>query len=525
MDLIATVFPKADELGFNRKNSRKVGDVGSNFMAGAASRSVRYRAADLIQQFPVIMSQDVSQDTALAIRRELEIRSANDMAAVIANQPVYTYDSSVDSDQPKPTADIHQNINLSSDSRTEGLKPEFELNDNVLTEANNVLSIPVEEMFNTSSLNEATIPAGYATFKRSEKEVAGDMIRAKEITQAHQPSEKDVKDAADLIEKYTHSNNETVNNAITKLTHWKEYQASDPNETGVKSIKNEDLEPSQEIPLFTLMEDVEDDVLKSMDKGKFKDSSHIRLEKKLGKVKIDQENSSRPIVLKANRILLDTKTKNTFNMPIEVGVKTVMHPISSQEVIKVLSSSSRNTDMLSMIARFTSGEFKMLGDILFDYSRSRKLATNKSNGGRSMGRLRNFGTLSSTGRFADIAARTGKVKGIKHLIPNASLVVTRGELEAVRLKTGVDLLYKTSAVRKIINDYFLVDFIVVDEDQNKVYMYDLNSGTFDIYSTDDMITITKDYKKLNSKPVDKDDVNKKVDQLARIITKSREDNK
>lgn len=469
--------------------STNIGKRGSSLTNSAINRSIRKKAGQFVLSFPMISSDRLSFDALRIIRRNLEFRNANDIITYLSNTPVTTIDTDDDVSDPSSILNtLDSGLVLESTATPDGKKyvvvneeqgtqHQFE---NAVAEVMKENSVPFDEMFNMDSLNEATLPAHFVKKQTEAKQVAADKIRAKEILQAKTFSKKNLVDATALIDKYKDQTNSSFESALQALTKWKEYMYGDKKwQLGVKERVGLITESQQELPLFTLLD--EDDVAKAQAPT---DKTGLRVEK-VTPARLKEVNEYQPIYLDATRryLIRNSKDNGAASQPFEsrfrFAVKEVAHTISSTDAVKALTSSSKNSNFLSMVVRWTSGEIKLFSDLLLKVNDARDRASFQSKGGRSLNTLNSYNQVDYIQRqFATM----GKGSAKNRVIPNAALVVTRDDIEEVRSKSGIDMLYNTGAVTKFMASYLLVDFIVVDEPADVVYIFDVSSRSFDKYS-------------------------------------------
>ncbi|HAB66110.1 MAG TPA: hypothetical protein DCE23_01960 [Firmicutes bacterium] len=155
---------------------------------------------------------------------------------------------------------------------------------------------------------------------------------------------------------------------------------------------------------------------------------------------------------------------------IIIGVKAVLHPVSTNEVINNLSGErGKFFDFI----RWTSGEISFFKDFLFAIDDIKRDVVNKSRGGSGW-----FSVLKRTQARSNILKR---FKG-KGYMPNATLIVTLDELQYLKSKTGMDLTQE-DAVKNLMNRYFLLGFIIVDSATESIQILDGRDGaTFETLS-------------------------------------------
>lgn len=192
-----------------------------------------------------------------------------------------------------------------------------------------------------------------------------------------------------------------------------------------------------------------------------------------------RDNSSQPLIISCRRRYVEKGGENKgshVDIDVTFGIKVISHVISSEDVIYFLSDTTKRSDFLTKIIRFTSGETKLFTDILFNTSKARKMAKVSSSSSKL---LRNLNSLYDINQVKKAYASTGKGSKLQPIIPVTSMIVTRNEVEEIRRATGIDLIFSPKAVSKFMTEYMLIEFIVVDEVEDIVYKYNKEQGGFD----------------------------------------------
>ncbi len=457
-------------------------------LKSAYSRSIRAKASKYILQFPMITSQNVSFDSLNVVRKNLELRNTSDIITYLNNQPLVDVGGDgTDDDRTNAEfalSDIHKNYAFAESIDPHILKTEFR----------NSMNETFGGMFNTTSLNEATLPAKYAKEKNLKKSFLEDSDTARVLLKTKNPDKKDINVASQLIKKYDSFEGKLPSNMVSALKKWRDYYNNDPHKVGVKQkLEDKPTNLKEELPLFTLLD--EDD--KSPNLDKFGSSGNSIQKSVITSKNIKQMNDYQPVYASATRTYTVDGKSEIFTKNINFAVKMVTHSISSNELVKTLSNRSRNTNFLSMIVRWTSGEIKLFSDIIFNVKASRELATNRSSGGRALGSLTSSHEGDWLQRMTAVVAgeRNGeelaKKIGKQRVIPNAALVLSREELDKVRYASGIDYFAQPQYVKSIMSTYLLVDFVVIDEPEDSVYFYNVYSKDFDRYQLSRLETVVE----------------------------------
>lgn len=146
-----------------------------------------------------------------------------------------------------------------------------------------------------------------------------------------------------------------------------------------------------------------------------------------------------------------------------IGVKAILHPVSSQEMVIQLAECYRNNSKVFQFLRWTTGEISFVKDLVLALDDTKRSVIDESTQG-----------VSPWWSYLKRVRDTSKVRALmgKSLIPNVTIVLTREEAEVIREKYGYDLT-KAEAARTIMEKYFLLGFVIVDTStQSAAFLYD-----------------------------------------------------
>jgi len=207
---------------------------------------------------------------------------------------------------------------------------------------------------------------------------------------------------------------------------------------------------------------------------------HSRAPKLLSTKDIKKSNDMLPYGIEVRLIAVNDKKEFVQYVDFVVGVKTVLHPVSSADMIENITRAFKNRSLLFKFIRWTTGEISLVKDILLNIDDMKDDALNKQNGKSPF-----FSTLK----------RLKKKKiGLRNLtvphavIPNATLVITAYEADYLERNYAINVR-KESVAKKLIETMFLMSFIVLDEATNSIsVLYDGD----DAYQTYSMETLERD---------------------------------
>ena len=190
---------------------------------------------------------------------------------------------------------------------------------------------------------------------------------------------------------------------------------------------------------------------------------------------IKRSNEMVPYGLEIRLIAVNDKKQFVNYIDVVVGIKTILHPVRSDDMIENIARAIQNRSLLFKALRWTTGEISLVKDIILNLNDIKNDAIAKSNG-----RVPYFGALK---RLKNSRFGLRNLTVPTTIIPNATIVITKYEADILKDKYAIDV-FDTRTVRKIIDSLFLICFIILDESTDMMQvMYD-NSNSFETYSID-----------------------------------------
>ena len=166
-------------------------------------------------------------------------------------------------------------------------------------------------------------------------------------------------------------------------------------------------------------------------------------------------------------VALNVKDNGNFGGTVNflIGIKTILHPVSSDEMVRNIVIGCRNSNKFFNFIRWTTGELTFIKDFLLNIDGIKEDVINRM-------------TTKESGWWAVLRnrKRAAKAKRIiptgKEILPNASIVMSLDEVEMIKAEYGFDLT-DPNMVIKLMREYFLLSFVVVDPSQELVtFMFD-----------------------------------------------------
>lgn len=221
-------------------------------------------------------------------------------------------------------------------------------------------------------------------------------------------------------------------------------------------------------------------------------TSDIRIRNKMPRtntvINIDNKPSDKPRTLDLKDTLLDNDVKksnelvptmlafrvhfsnndNVVPLDFIVGIKTIAHPVSADEIIKNLSKGLKEKNTFFNFIRWTTGEIKFLKDFILNIDGIKEDVIDKNNKGSQW--------WSALKRRKNIAKFRTTFMMKKQILPNATIVVSTEEMTYLKNEYGIDL-FDPRTVKELMGYYFLLGFVILDPSTELSYfMFDGYSG-------------------------------------------------
>jgi hypothetical protein len=154
-----------------------------------------------------------------------------------------------------------------------------------------------------------------------------------------------------------------------------------------------------------------------------------------------------------------------------VGVKAVVHPMDSEDMINHLVSIFQDRGLLFKVITWTTGEISLIKDLIFgvDNIKAEIKDTRAGKASQWWSALKN---IKEKRRLNKVTRRTP-------ILPNASLVISMEEVDYIKANYGFDILDDRSG-RKIIDSLSILQVTVVDAAAEVVYTFTDGSEHWEI---------------------------------------------
>lgn len=400
----------------------------SSIKKSFSGKSIRTMTQDLIMQFPLLISENISVKTVQILAEGFERENAILVKLLLMND-LGSLTNDLESGNVSTVLNkIHTNINASI------------FNENNMINENLKQLVPIENKFNQYSLNEGTLP--------------------KYITEAS-------------------SSNTTSRTNSTDTTTF-----DDDGRLKERTTSRVTTDTSSERTLnFSNRSSFDPDLFKKINKLA---PTFIEMDLHVSNSTSKEEENSSETAKNIRRVVGSKQTdKSTRDVKIVFGVKCVAHALKSDDIIHNISNSFTNSTLFKFI-KWTTGEYsfaKGLGEIIFDFDRMKSLGIQASKSSNywwfKLRKLKN----ANRSKYLSMSNRTMPTK-------TATLIITKEEVDYLATNYRIDLKQNKQAY-KLLNDLFLLNFGFIDESTETVYLFDEVSRSYTVRELNDFKTKEK----------------------------------
>ena len=188
---------------------------------------------------------------------------------------------------------------------------------------------------------------------------------------------------------------------------------------------------------------------------------------------VKKANDMMPYALQVRLMAVNSKKEFVQFMDFILGVKTILHPIESDDVIENVERVMKNKSPLFKFLKWTTGEISLFKNLILNLDDVKSDVMNKASGKSPW--------FSKLKRLKDKKVGVHDFTVPHALIPNATLVMSSYEADYLRNHFAIDVTNAKNA-RKLVESLFLMAFIIVDEGTGTIdILYD-GSSAYQTYS-------------------------------------------
>ena len=428
-------------------------DIASKMRASSIARM----SAEATLQFPVLMSRAINVNTAQSVTKALERQYAIMVQIAISLNPY------LDIDKDTVTSYLRKNFHQNNVSYMESCMNVYSdeaygiylltsinngSNGNVVRSNKDQL-FNIEECLNKYKVNDLYQP-DQISMEMAKASLDYFMITEAKKEKVENKNHNERKEAPVEIDKASNAADKCVDIEQEKFNETKRQNKITNDYNDLKFIQSE----------------IQNDVKNELDNKKFnmdiqkaEADYRSRIQVKLADNDVKKANELVPTTLSIT--LMTTKGDNfggTQNFVI--GVKGLMHPVDSNEMIGNLLDGYRSGNKFFNFIRWTTGEIAFIKDLLLNIDELKDDVIKK----HSKSHSKWWTVFKRRKAAADIKRRLGRGR----ILPNSSIVCSMEEVVELNDVYGLDLM-DSNNVKKLMQRYFLLGFAIVDEAQELCY--------------------------------------------------------
>lgn len=227
----------------------------------------------------------------------------------------------------------------------------------------------------------------------------------------------------------------------------------------------------------------------------------------LDESKIQKLNTMKPLMMTVNvKVIADSdKRQIVDNIDYIVGVKTYCRVVKATVLPEVVAYPTKNVSALTRYAKWRAGEIRFI-DYLFSRPEKKQAAYDSRDPDRKWyHRLYTLAHSKGSKFAAKWVTGNSRKKNPEGLIPNATIVMTKEDVDNIKLQTKIDLM-KPSAAKSFCKELFLMALVIVDKDGDalKVLLPDIHND----YDVQSLASIQRQRETLESSAAMSREINK-----------------
>lgn len=200
----------------------------------------------------------------------------------------------------------------------------------------------------------------------------------------------------------------------------------------------------------------------------------------LDETKIQKLNTMKPLMMSVGvKVMADNGGYVSDMIDFVIGVKTHCRVVPADVLPDVAEYPNKGQNILSRKARWRAGEIKFL-DYLFSRKDKKQAAYDSKDPNRKW--YHRLYTLAHAKGSSKVAKKITGKRSPNGLIPNATLVMTKADVDMIEATNGIDLL-KGSVAKSLCAEMFLIAIVVIDTDAQsiKILLPDVNND-YEVHS-------------------------------------------
>jgi len=158
-----------------------------------------------------------------------------------------------------------------------------------------------------------------------------------------------------------------------------------------------------------------------------------------------------------------------------VGVKCITHIIDFEELAYFLPEAIKRKTPLFKFIQWTTGEIKFMRDLVMDLDNV-KMQVNSDK--KSIKWWRHLQARRKSNSISKL------ITGKDAFLPNATIMLSTEDVEFMKIKDNIDIYKDTSVANRIMDTYFLMHLVIIDEANNEMLLYNRDTKSWDRQNID-----------------------------------------
>lgn len=219
----------------------------------------------------------------------------------------------------------------------------------------------------------------------------------------------------------------------------------------------------------------------------------IRAPQFMDETKIQKLNTMKPLMMTVD-MNVESKDGGMHGVQYIVGVKTHNRLVDADTLPEVVEYPLKEMNKITRKAKWRAGELKFFKDILFKIKQKKQTAIDSRDPKRKWyRRLYELAHMKGDAPAAAVISgdsiikaffkdKLGKYGDSYGVIPNATLVISKADVDIIKRETKIDML-KGSTASKFCKELFMIGIVVIDNDAEsiKILLPDLHSD-YEVHS-------------------------------------------
>lgn len=199
----------------------------------------------------------------------------------------------------------------------------------------------------------------------------------------------------------------------------------------------------------------------------------IRAPQMMDETKIQKLNTMKPLMMTVD-LNVETKSGDIKGVQYAIGVKCHNRIVDADILPEVVEFPLKEMNKITRKAKWRAGELKFFKDILFQIKQKKQSAIDAKDPKRKWyRRLYDLAHMSGDAPSHEIASGNSilrtffKGNATHGVIPNATLVISKSDVDVIKRETKIDML-KGSAAAHFCKELFLMGIVVIDYDAESI---------------------------------------------------------